>query len=112
MPWQPWVAGAAMPRVRRASAEQRIALRLALNEEIAAGGLEWSQAVKRMRQALGMTQARFAEAFKLTRRLVVELEAGRANPTAETLAKIGKPFGYRLGFVLQRTEPPTSEQDH
>jgi transcriptional regulator with XRE-family HTH domain len=85
-------------------------LRVRLDEDIAAGGLEWSQAVKRMRQALGMTQARFAGAFKLTRRLVVDLEAGRANPTAETLAKIGKPFGYQIGFVSKTpTETPAKE---
>lgn len=99
-----------MPRVRRPSSEERMALRVGLNEDIAAGGLEWSQAVKRMRQALGMTQARFAQTFKLTRRLVVALEAGKANPTAETLAKIGKPFGYQVGFVMTKsTETPTSE---
>lgn len=102
MAWTPWRGGTAMPRVRRPSAAERVALRVALNEDIAAGGLAWSEAVVRMRQALGMTQARFAEAFKLTRRLVVELEAGKANPTAETLAKIGKPFGYQVGFVLRK----------
>ncbi|WP_419899181.1 helix-turn-helix domain-containing protein [Roseomonas sp. USHLN139] len=91
-----------MPRARRPSADERIALRVALHEEIAAGGLGWGEAVRRMRQALGMTQARFAQTFRLTRRLVVELEAGRANPTAETLARIGRPFGYQLGFVLAR----------
>ncbi|MBI0436144.1 helix-turn-helix transcriptional regulator [Roseomonas sp. KE0001] len=101
-----------MPRVRRPSTDERIALRVGLNEDIAAGGLEWSQAVRRMRQALGMTQARFAQAFKLTRRLVVDLEAGRANPTAETLAKIGKPFGYQVGFVLKKAaEEPAAEDE-
>jgi putative transcriptional regulator len=101
-----------VPRVRRPSIDERIDLRVGLNEDIAAGGLEWSQAVKRMRQALGMTQARFAQAFKLTRRLVVDLEAGRANPTAETLAKIGKPFGYQVGFVLPKVvETPTLEEE-
>ncbi|TCZ51448.1 helix-turn-helix domain-containing protein [Roseicella aquatilis] len=65
-----------------------------------------------MRQALGMTQARFASVFKLTRRLVVDLEAGRANPTVETLTKIGKPFGYQVGFVLTKAaEPPATEKD-
>lgn len=100
-----------MPRVKRPSASERIALRIQLNNDIAAGGLEWSQAVKRMRQALGMTQARFAQSFKMTRRLVVELEAGSANPTAETLEKIGKPFGYRVGFVLVKPEETPADEE-
>ncbi|NKC30215.1 helix-turn-helix transcriptional regulator [Roseomonas sp. BU-1] len=66
-----------------------------------------------MRQALGMTQARFAQTFKVTRRLIVELEAGTANPTAETLAKIGKPFGYQVGFVVRKEAAgsPSGEED-
>ncbi|WP_219929830.1 helix-turn-helix domain-containing protein [Teichococcus aestuarii] len=88
-----------------------MALRIQLNEDIAAGGLEWSKAVKRMRQALGMTQARFAQTFKLTRRLVIELEAGTANPTAETLAKIGRPFGYQVGFVLKKAAGSSNQYE-
>lgn len=98
-----------MPRAKRPTSDERIAMRLALNDDVVAGGLEWSQAVRRMRQALGMTQARFAQSFKLTRRLVVELEAGTANPTAETLAKIGKPFGYQVGFVLAKMSAASTE---
>ena len=51
------------------------------------------------RRALGMTQARFATAFGLTRVQVIDLEAGRANPTLETLNRIGRPFGFRAGFI-------------
>ncbi|MFC4168231.1 hypothetical protein [Teichococcus aestuarii] len=57
------------------------------------------------------TKARFAQAFKLTRRLVIELEAGTANPTAETLAKIGKPFGYQVGFVPTKSTERASKED-
>jgi len=77
-------------------------IRLALHEDVAAGGLEWSEVVRRMRQSLGMTQAHFAQTFKLSRRLVVALEAGTANPTAETLARIGRPFGYKVGFIIAK----------
>lgn len=102
-----------MPRVRRPPPDERLALRRSLHAEVSSGGLAWHEAVRRMRQALGMTQERFAGAFGLTRRLVVELEAGRANPTAETLARIGKPFGYEIGFVAAkgpgRTGPDAGE---
>lgn len=33
---------------RRPSAEERLALRVGLSEDVAAGGLEWIQPVKRM----------------------------------------------------------------
>ncbi len=91
-----------MPRVKRPGADERAALRLRLHDEVAAGGLPWSQTIRRMRQALGMTQEHFARAVKLTRRQVIALEAGTANPTIETLEKIGRPFGYQVGFILPR----------
>lgn len=91
-----------MPRAKSNLLDDRasMASRLALHEDVAAGGLEWSEVVRRMRQSLGMTQARFAHTFKLSRRLVVALEAGTANPTAETLARLGRPFGYKVGFIV------------
>jgi len=93
-----------MPRAKSKLLDDRasMAIRLALHEDVAAGGLEWSEVVRRMRQSLGMTQARFAQTFKLSRRLVVALEAGTANPTAETLARLGRPFGYRVGFIMAK----------
>lgn len=53
-----------------------------------------------------MTQARFAEVFKLTPRQVWELENGRANPTVETLNRIGRPFGFTAGFVMRDPQRP------
>jgi putative transcriptional regulator len=93
-----------MPRAKSKLLDDRasMAIRLALHADVAAGGLEWSEVARRMRQSLGMTQARFAQTFKLSRRLVVALEAGTANPTAETLARLGRPFGYRVGFIMAK----------
>jgi DNA-binding XRE family transcriptional regulator len=65
----------------------------------ALGELAFPNAVRELRQSLGMTQAVFAERFGLTRVQVIALEAGKANPTLETLEKIGRPFGLRVGFV-------------
>lgn len=46
-----------------------------------------------------MTQEEFAKTLSLTRRQVAEIEAGTANPTLETLEKIGRLFGFGVGFV-------------
>ncbi len=64
------------------------------------GELPLPQAIRDMRYALGMTQAKFAQCFGLTRVQVSELENGKANPTMETLTRIGRPFGFSVGFVL------------
>jgi transcriptional regulator with XRE-family HTH domain len=55
-----------------------------------------------------MTQASFAEAFRLTPRQVVGLKAGKANPSVKTLARLGKTFGLQVGFV--RPHPASSAQ--
>lgn len=46
-----------------------------------------------------MTQEEFASSLGLTRRQVAEIEAGTANPTMETLERIGRLFGFGVGFV-------------
>lgn len=46
-----------------------------------------------------MAQQEFAKALSLTRRQIAEIEAGAANPTLETLDKIGRVFGFSVGFV-------------
>jgi putative transcriptional regulator len=50
-----------------------------------------------------MTQVEFAKTLALTRRQIAEIEGGAANPTLETLAKIGRLFGFGVGFVPNST---------
>ena len=38
----------------------------------------------------------------LQRRQIAEIEDGTANPTLETLKKIGRLFGFEVGFVSRR----------
>jgi putative transcriptional regulator len=89
-----------MPRRKPLDPDQQRALRVALHEAIETGGLSVPETIRRLREAIGMTQQRFAEVLKLTERQVWELENGKANPTVETLARLGKPFGFQPGFVL------------
>lgn len=88
-----------MPRKRPLTREEKQARREKIAERAALGLLRLPEGIRDMREALGMTQAEFAEKFGLTRTQLINLEKGRANPTQETLARIGKPFGFVLGFV-------------
>jgi len=65
------------------------------------GDLQLPGAVRDMRNALGFTQAKFAKHFGLSLAHLSAIETGKANPTAEVLTKIGRPFGFQLGFVLR-----------
>jgi DNA-binding XRE family transcriptional regulator len=94
-----------MPRLKIPSPAESREMRRQLHEDIVGGGLPVAETVRRMRAALGMTQQRFGQLFKLTPRQVWELEHGRANPTTETLARLGRPFGFAPGFVKARSEP-------
>jgi putative transcriptional regulator len=93
-----------MARVKRLADDQRRALRSTLHDAVEQGGYPWDESIRRMRQALGLTQEQFAKAFKLTKRQVVSFEAGTANPTVETLARIGRPFGFEVGYIRRAPE--------
>jgi DNA-binding XRE family transcriptional regulator len=88
-----------MPRSKAVTPDEIRTLRRQLQLDVEAGGLTVRVAVRRMRQALAMTQGAFAKTFGLTIRQVWELEAGVANPTAATLERLAKPFGFTVGFV-------------
>lgn len=70
------------------------------------GELRWSEAIFRMRRSLGKTQEEFGRMFGLSRRKVIDLEAGRGNPELRTLARIGRPFGLMVGFVPDKDLKP------
>jgi DNA-binding transcriptional regulator YiaG len=90
-----------MVRIKRASPDEVRALRRALHEHVEAGGLTVPETIRRMREVMRLSQARFGQVFGLTPRQVWELEAGAANPTLATLTRLGKPFGFQVGFILR-----------
>ena len=102
-----------MPRKRLLSREEKIARRAEVARKAFRGELRFPEAIREIRHALGLTQDEFAERFGLTRARMIELEKGRANPTLETLDKIGKPFGFVVGFVprAEATRPPAEGLD-
>jgi DNA-binding XRE family transcriptional regulator len=71
-----------------------------LIEAIDNGELTVGQAVRRMRRITGMSQKAYAQKIVgISPRVLAEIERDSANPTVETLNKIGRPFGYVVGFV-------------
>ncbi|HIJ38452.1 MAG TPA: helix-turn-helix transcriptional regulator [Rhodospirillaceae bacterium] len=88
-----------MPKKRPLTRDEKFDRREVIARRAADGSLVLPEAIRDIRNALGLTQADFADKFGLTRIQLIELEKGRANPTQETLARIGKPFGFVLGFV-------------
>jgi DNA-binding XRE family transcriptional regulator len=83
------------PRDLAASRE----LRDALQADIAAGRLTLGQAVRRMREISGLTQAAFARHRGLSLPTLNSIENDTGNPTVATLDKIGEIFGLRVGYV-------------
>lgn len=97
-----------MPRFSRPSKDEIRARRKALDDKAAAGRLRFPEDMREIRMAFGKSQDEFAGLIGLTRRQVVEMESGRANPTYETIMKVGRLFGYKLAFVSEREETPSN----
>jgi DNA-binding XRE family transcriptional regulator len=94
-----------MARWKKPTKDQVFENRRTLAERARSGDLRLPEAVLEIRKGFGMTQYEFAKALSLTRRQVAEIETGRANPTLETLAKIGRLFGFSVGFVPRTRSP-------
>lgn len=88
-----------MARWKKPTKEEILENRRTLAERARTGDLRLPGAVADIRKGFGMTQEDFAKTLSLTRRQVAEIEAGTANPTLETLQKIGRLFGFEVGFV-------------
>lgn len=88
-----------MARWKKPTEEEILENRRTLAERARNGDLRLPHAVAEIRKGFGMTQEEFAKILALTRRQVAEIEAGAANPTLETLERIGRLFGFGIGFV-------------
>lgn len=88
-----------MARWRKPTKDEILENRRTLAERARTGDLRLPEAVVEIRRGLGLTQDEFAKTLSLTRRQVAEIEAGTANPTLETLGKVGRLFGFTVGFI-------------
>jgi putative transcriptional regulator len=100
-----------MSRWRKPTREEIRERRAAVAAKARSGELRLPHAVAEMRHALGLTQPEFAKMFKLTVRQVADIERGEANPTSDTLQKIGRAFGFQIGFVPTKTMAPKSVEE-
>lgn len=83
--------------------DNAIEAKRALREDLEAGNLTLSDALRRMRKIVGLNQTDFAKNIAgITPRIYMEYERGQGNPTIDTLNKIAKPFGYEIGFVKKK----------
>lgn len=74
-------------------------LRAQLNDAIDRGELSIQEAVKRMRKISRLTQPEFAHHRGVSAKVIKEIERGVANPTVNTLNRIGEFFGLEVAFV-------------
>lgn len=93
-----------MARWKKPTKDEILENRRTLAQRARTGDLRLPRAVLDIRKGFGMTQEEFAKTLGLSRRQVAELEAGTANPTLETLEKIGRLFGFGVGFVPKNAQ--------
>jgi putative transcriptional regulator len=87
-----------MPTIKKLN--DPTAAKLELMDAIDAGNLTVGQSVRAMRRISGMNQKEFSQKLiGISTRVLAEIERDEANPTAESLNKIGRVFGYKIGFV-------------
>jgi predicted transcriptional regulator len=58
--------------------------------------------IKSMRLITRRSQAEYARLCQVAPRVLADVEAGKLNVRIETLEKLLRPFGYRIGVVSQR----------
>jgi DNA-binding XRE family transcriptional regulator len=90
--------------MKRPSNEKIDILRQDLFARIDAGNISIGEATRLMRKTLGMNRKDYAEKIlKISHDALQAVETGKGNPTLKTLQIIGKPFGFKIGFVRNIT---------
>jgi transcriptional regulator with XRE-family HTH domain len=57
--------------------------------------------MRTMRLIARKSQVEYAKLCGVAPRVLADIEAGKGSPTVETLEKLLRPFGYRVGIVAQ-----------
>jgi putative transcriptional regulator len=78
--------------------KEAVAARVAFYQEIDSGRLNLAQTLKKMRKLIGKNQSEFASIVGVAPGVIQAIEQNRANPSLETLEKIGKLYGLVIGF--------------
>ena len=89
-----------MRRVHRRLAPSEVeALRERLAALVPEAQSDVALLVKTMRLATRRSQAEYARLCGVAPRVLAQIEAGRTNVQVESLQKLLRPFGYRVGIV-------------
>ena len=85
---------------------ERMALIESIQEALADGTLEISEAVRRLRvEVTGLHQIQFAKMCKISVRTLIHIEHAEGNQTLRSLDSIFRLFGLKMGVVRIRREP-------
>ena len=85
---------------------ERMALIESIQEALAGGTLEISEAVRRLRvEVTGLHQIQFAKMCKISVRTLIHIEHAEGNQTLRSLDSIFRLFGLKMGVVRVRREP-------
>jgi DNA-binding XRE family transcriptional regulator len=84
---------------------ERMALIESIQEALADGTLEISEAVRRLRvEVTGLHQIQFAKMCKISVRTLIHIEHAEGNQTLRSLDSIFRLFGLKMGVVRVRRE--------
>lgn len=85
---------------RRQGPSQRLEFLQAAQRMLARGDVTFGQALRVLRAAfLGLDRGRFAQMVGVSRRELAKIESDQANSTVNTLDRVFRPFGLRVGLV-------------
>lgn len=89
-----------MKRVHRNLPRDQVeALRTELAARIPAEEISIPEVLRTMRMIVRKSQSEYAQLCDVAPRVLADIEAGRGSPRIDTLEKLLKPFGLRMGVV-------------
>ena len=94
-----------MQRVHRNLSRDEVEI---LRRELAAFVPEARSSIPRLMRTMRLiarkSQAEYARMCGVAPRVLVNIESGKGSPTVDTLEKLLRPFGYRVGVVAPASE--------
>jgi DNA-binding XRE family transcriptional regulator len=94
-----------MQRVHRNLPRDKVELlRQELADLVPKGNTDLPRLMRIMRLIARKSQREYAQLCGVAPRVLVNIESGKGSPTVETLEKLLRPFGYRVGVVAPANE--------
>lgn len=94
-----------MKRVHRNLSRDEVeTLRERLTALVPAENASVPELLRMMRLIARKSQAEYARMCGVAPRVLANIEGGAGSPTVETLGKLLRPFGYRVGVVIDSGE--------